>query len=96
MLFRSGKLIGLAACSADCDTMWQIGIDVLPAYRRQGIASALTNQLTHEILKRGIVPFYCCAWSNIKSARNAIKSGFKPAWVQLTVKSQDFIEAINR
>lgn len=29
------KLIGLAACSADCDTMWQIGVDVLPEYRRQ-------------------------------------------------------------
>ena len=31
------QLVGLAGCSADCDTMWQIGIDVLPEYRRQGI-----------------------------------------------------------
>ena len=36
-------LIGLAACSADCDRMWQIGVDVLPAYRRKGVASALTE-----------------------------------------------------
>ncbi len=28
--YDNGKLIGLAGCSADCDTMWQIGIDVLP------------------------------------------------------------------
>lgn len=93
--YHNGELIGLAGCSADCDTMWQIGVDVLPEYRRQGIASAITNKLAHEILKRDIVPFYCCAWSNIKSARNAIKSGFVPSWVQLTVKEQSFIDNIN-
>lgn len=79
-------LIGLAACSADCDEMWQIGIDVLPAYRKRGIASALVSQLTGEILHRGKVPFYCAAWSNIPSVRNALRSGFRPAWVELTVK----------
>ena len=93
--FDKGELIGLAGCSADCDTMWQIGIDVLPAYRRQGVASALTSQLAVEVLERGIVPFYCCAWSNIRSARNAIKSGFRPAWVQLTAKEQAFIDNMN-
>ena len=34
-------LVGLAGASADCETMYQIGIDVLPAYRRPGIATAL-------------------------------------------------------
>lgn len=86
--YNNGRLIGLAACSADCENMWQIGVDVLPEYRRQGIASAMTSNLAVEILKRGKVPFYCCAWSNIGSARNAIRSGFKPAWVELTVKPE--------
>jgi hypothetical protein len=94
--FDNGKLIGLAGCSADCDTMWQIGVDVLPEYRRQEIASSLTSKLAIEVLNRNIVPFYCCAWSNIKSARNAIKSGFKPAWVQVTVKSNDYIADLNK
>ena len=88
-------LVGLAACSADCDTMWQIGVDVLPDYRRKGIASALTSQLALEILKRDKVPFYCCAWSNLKSTRNAIKSGFRPAWVEMTIKSNEFIQKMN-
>lgn len=94
--FDNGKLIGLAGCSADCDTMWQIGIDVLPEYRKKGIASTVTSQLAVEILKMDIVPFYCCAWSNIKSVRNAIKSGFKPAWVQMTAKSIEFVEDMNK
>lgn len=93
--YDKDKLIGLAGCSADCDTMWQIGIDVFPEYRRQGIACALTSKLAMEVLNRGKVPFYCAAWSNIKSVRNAIKSGFKPAWIQMTVKPQQFIQSLN-
>ncbi|MCM1266608.1 MAG: GNAT family N-acetyltransferase [Bacteroidales bacterium] len=90
------KLVGLAGCSADCDTMWQIGVDVLPEYRREGIAAALTSGLAEEILQRGKVPFYCCAWSNIRSARNAIKSGFVPAWAQMTVKPTEVVEKLNK
>ena len=81
------KLVGLAACSADCDNMWQIGVDVLPEYRRMGIASSLTSNLAIEIIERGKVPFYCCAWSNLKSVKNALRSGFVPGWVEMTVKA---------
>ena len=94
--YDGGKLIGLAACSADCDSMWQIGIDVLPEYRRMGIASALTSSLAIEILERGKIPFYCAAWSNIKSVRNAIKSGFRPAWVEMTAKGSRFVDEMNK
>ena len=94
--YSGEKLIGLAACSADCDTMWQIGVDVLYEYRRKGIASALTSRLAIEILERGKVPFYCCAWSNLKSAKNAIKSGFRPAWVEMTVKPAAFVDEMNK
>lgn len=94
--FDNGKLVGLAGCSADCETMYQIGVDVLPEYRRRGIASAITSLLALEILKLGKVPFYCAAWSNIKSVRNAIRSGFRPAWVELTARSCDFVDAMNR
>ena len=82
--YDGGKLIGLAACSADCPEMWQIGIDVLPEYRRQGIASALTNRLARAIMEHGKVPFYAAAWANVKSVKNGIKSGFRPAWSVIT------------
>ncbi len=93
--YDQGKLIGLAGCSADCDTMYQIGVDVLLEYRRQGIASALTSRLALEILALKKVPFYCAAWSNLPSVRNAIRSGFRPAWVQITAKSTDYVEKKN-
>lgn len=94
--YDGGELIGFAGCSADCESMWQIGIDVLPAYRRQGIAGALTSRLAAEILARGKVPFYCAAWSNLPSVRNALRSGFRPAWVELTVKPAVFVDEMNR
>lgn len=94
--YDNGKVIGMAGCSEDCESMWQIGVDVLPEYRQQGIATAVTSTLAVEILKRGKVPFYCVAWSNIKSVKNAIKSGFRPAWVQLTAKKNDFINNFNK
>ena len=94
--YDNGRLVGLAGCSADCDMMWQIGIDVLPEYRRQGIASALTSRLALEILNRGKVPFYCAAWCNVKSVRNAIKSGFRPAWVEMTAKSCENVDGMNQ
>ena len=78
------RLIGLSACSMDGEEMWQIGIDVLPEYRHQGIAASLTSQLACEIIRYGKVPFYCCAWGNIASKRNAYTSGFKTAWIEMT------------
>lgn len=94
--YDGGKLVGLAGCSADCEDMYQIGIDVLPDYRRQGVASALTSKLALEILKLDKVPFYCTAWCNLKSARNAIKCGFSPTWVELTARDIDYVNEFNR
>lgn len=93
--YDGDKLVGLAGASADCDTMWQIGIDVLPDYRRRGIASALTSRLAIEILSRGKVPFYCAAWCNIKSVRNAVRSGFRPVWVEMTAKPVETVDEMN-
>ena len=93
--YDKNRLIGLAACSADCEDMRQIGVDVLPEYRRQGIACALTNALTKEIIGRDKMPFYCTAWSNIRSVRNAVKSGFVPAWVEMTAKPAEVVDGMN-
>lgn len=94
--YEGERLVGLAACSADCKTMWQIGVDVLPAYRRRGVASALTSRLALEVLERGALPFYCCAWSNLASIRNALRSGFRPAWVQLSAAERSFTDQLAR
>jgi predicted GNAT family acetyltransferase len=77
-------------------SIFMVNLTVLPEYRRQGIASALTSHLAIEILNRGKVPFYCAAWCNVRSVRNAIKSGFRPAWVEMTAKPVEMVDEMNK
>ena len=49
--YDNGILTGLAGCSTDCEMMYQIGVDVLPEYRRKGIASAVTSRLALEVTR---------------------------------------------
>lgn len=77
-------LAGVAACSADSDAMWQVGIDVLPHYRGRGVAKALVSDLTAWILDVGKVPYYCTGMSNLASQRIAIATGYYPAWTVLS------------
>jgi len=41
------------------------------------------------------LPFSCAAWCNVKSVRNAIKSGFRPAWVEMMAKLCETVERMN-
>lgn len=84
--YDNGKLIGLAACSMDCEDMWQIGIDILPEYRMRGVASALVSKLAAKILRQGKIPFYCASSSNVKSLKTAVRCGFTPAWIVMQGK----------
>jgi predicted GNAT family acetyltransferase len=78
---HAGKVVGMAGASADCESMWQVGIDALPEYRRHGLAAYLVNWLTLEILRRGTVPYYGTASSNLASQCVAHRAGYAPAWV---------------
>lgn len=78
---HEGGIAGIAGVSADCADMWQVGIDVLPAYRGKGLAASLVSTLTCETLRRGKVPYYCASVSNIASQRVAHRVGYAPAWV---------------
>jgi len=78
------KLIGLAGSDESCESMWQMGIDVLPDYRGEGVAKALMAKLALEILNAGIVPFSGNRWANIRSLKTQLSCGFKPAWAEMT------------
>ncbi|MCL2447172.1 MAG: GNAT family N-acetyltransferase [Oscillospiraceae bacterium] len=82
LLAKHGEeIIGMAGASEDCATMWQIGMDVLPAYRNRGLAAYLVHALMLEILRREKVPYYCTSSMNIPSQRTAHRAGFASAWV---------------
>ena len=78
-----GVIIGLAAASVDCDSMWQVGIDILPGYRNRGIGKALVSRLTEALFRIRKLPYYSTGISNISSRRIAISLGYRPAWVEV-------------
>ena len=81
--FDGDNIMGMAGASADCKTMWQIGIDVLPEYRGRGIGTNLVTLLKNEILKRGKIPFYGTVESHFHSQNIAVSAGFFPVWAEL-------------
>jgi hypothetical protein len=81
---KCGKEIaGVAAASADCDEMWQIGVDTLPDYRHRGIGKALVSKVTEVVLTAGKIPYYAALESNTASKALIASLGFKTAWVEL-------------
>ena len=87
--FDNDCIIGMASATEDSETMWQIGIDVVPQYRGRGIASNLVGLLKQEVMKRGKVPFYGTVESHLNSQNVAIKAGFVPTWAELYSKVKE-------
>ena len=81
--FDGDKIMGMAGCSEDAPGWLQIGIDVLPEYRSQGVGAYLVTLLKNKIIKQGDIPFYGTSVSNYHSWNIALKCGFKPVWVEI-------------
>ena len=80
---KDGQILGMAGASADSPYLWQIGINVLPEARGQGIASMLVALIRNDVLAQGRLPYYGTSISHLESQRVALKAGFLPAWFEL-------------
>ena len=80
---KDGRILGMAGASADSPCLWQIGINVLPEARHQGLAGMLVALLRNDVLAAGRLPFYGTSISHLASQRVALTAGFKPAWFEL-------------
>lgn len=72
--------IAMVGLSDDSPIMHQIGIDVLPAWRGAGIASALVRDAARLTLAEGYLPFYGTSPSHMLSQRVAMNAGLVPTW----------------
>ena len=80
---RDGMILGMAGASGDSPYLWQIGVNVLPEARGQGVAAMLVQLLRNDVLAAGRLPFYGTSISHLESQRVALKSGFLPSWFEL-------------
>ncbi len=80
--YKDGKIIGVAGADKIDDDIWEVGIEVLPEYRKEGLATILTKNLTMKILEKNIVPIWCASVSNIGSQAVAVNSDYIPLWME--------------
>lgn len=79
--WEENQLAGVAGASEDCRMLWQVGVDVLPAWRGRGLGAALVSALSLAVLEEGRIPYYGTSSSNLASQRTAQRAGYCPAWV---------------
>jgi RimJ/RimL family protein N-acetyltransferase len=84
--YRDGDIAGIAGVTKDSDFMYQIGIDVLPEHRGNGLAPAMTSAAARAVFDIGGLPYYCTSNSNILSMRTALAVGFRPTWVEVLTR----------
>lgn len=82
LAYKDDMVIGVAGADKLNDDIWEVGIEVLPEYRKDGLATILTKNLTLKILEKGIVPIWCASVSNIGSLAVATNSDYIPLWME--------------
>lgn len=82
------NIMGIAGCSEDAPGWFQIGVDVLPAYRSRGVGTYLVTLLKNRLIGDGVIPFYGTSLSNLHSWNLALNCGFRPAWVEMWAEKQ--------
>ena len=78
VLERDGSVGAIAFASYRWDDNLEIGIETLPAVRRQGLAAAAAAALITTVRAAGLVPVWSCREDNIGSYRLAVSVGFTP------------------
>lgn len=80
--YDGDKIIGVAGADTRAEDIWEVGIEVLPEYRKEGLASVLSQNLTLKILEKDIVPIWCASSTNIGSQAVASRSNYIPLWFE--------------
>ena len=76
-------ILGMASVTRDCESMWQIGVNVTKEGEGKGIGAYVTSLLKERVLERGVIPFYSTVESHIKSQKVAFRAGFEPVFYEL-------------
>jgi RimJ/RimL family protein N-acetyltransferase len=80
--YGEGRVVGLAAATAEAPRLWQVGVGVAAEARGKGLGTVLVAAVARHVLAAGRVPWYAVAPANLRSLRAALAAGFRPAWLE--------------
>ena len=76
--FADGRPVSFCYAADETEGLWDISIDTLEPYRRQGYAARCVSYMVEEMRRRGKEPVWAAEVSNHPSMRLAAKLGFVP------------------
>lgn len=76
--FEGGRPVAFCYAAWETETLWDVSIDTLPAWRRRGCARAAAVELIEHFLTRGKRPVWGAADTNAASAALAVHLGLRP------------------
>ncbi len=74
---REGHLVSIAHTFAQSERHVDIGVATLPAWRKQGLATAATARVARAIQDEGKIPVWSCSEHNVASLAIAKRLGFR-------------------
>lgn len=77
------QIIGIACVTKDSEELYQVGVDVIEAYRHQKIGKELVSRLTELVFEAGKIPYYNTSLSHLQSRNLAVSLGYYPTWIEL-------------
>lgn len=83
---KNGRIVGVAGVSKDSEFMYQIGIDVLPGHRGNGLSPAMAAAVARAVFEAGALPYYGTSSSNLPSMRTALAAGLRPMWIEVLTR----------
>lgn len=87
--FDEGRPVSFCYAAWETETLWDVSIDTLPAWRRRGYACAAAVELIEHFLARGKRPVWGAADTNSASAALAVRLGFHPVDRLLLIFPED-------
>ena len=80
--YDGSKLAAVAGAVDDSGTLWSIfRVDTMSQYRGRGLGGYLAKQLTLEVEKMDVLPYYTTWAGNLPSTRLALNIGYQPVWM---------------
>ncbi len=73
-----GRPVSFCYAADETEGLWDISIDTLERYRRQGYAARCVSYMVDEMRRRGKEPVWAAEETNLPSMRLAAKLGFVP------------------
>jgi GNAT superfamily N-acetyltransferase len=73
-----GRPVSFCYAADETEGLWDISIDTLEPYRRQGYAAQCVSYMIDEMRRRGKEPVWAAEETNLPSMRLAAKLGFVP------------------